>query len=462
MSALAPVPSLSPAKATSGDVRRINRIRDTLGVDGMVDALSPLLTPEKRAPIRAIAHALKTPVSTAWKVVRSLPLEDVTNLAHAQQRALLRKAVVEPAACLVPSIRPANNQYLLNTEEDALVTLISERAINEASIGRSPVRRIAAEMRSMRLQREVAPPSKRWYQNFRNRHRDVFKQVRAEVKEFARADAERADEIKEWYAVLNGLYEKHKYKPHQIFAADESGLDGEAGSREKVLVPYNVARGYQIGGALRQHVSLLHICHAAGESLPPIFAFEGVWYQPALLNGTPAGARLVMQANGYFEKDPMLGIIEHMFVYMDSRPDLYKKRWSRKQRRTLLILDGAKTHIDAAAMTQAASRGMDVIVLPAHMTHIMQVADVAVFSPFKLRYTQQCDLWRHQHPGKLMSKHDIAGIASQAINAAMTKDNVISGFRITGQWPFDPDQVLDKVDTAALMHLRCMRRPLTS
>lgn len=219
--------------------------------------------------------------------MQSIPLRDISNMAHTQQREMLRRVVEQPAAVLTPSVRPSNNQYLDNTEEEMLTKLIDDRARNEQAMGKSSIRQAAADIRSYRTGQEEKLPSKTWYYDLVTRLQPGFKQVKPCAKEHKRADAERTDEIKDWFAILKEHIDKHKYAPGCIFAMDETGLDGEAASRERVLVPKDLKRGIQIKGSLREHISMLHICNAAGHTLPPIFAFQGVWYNAALLDGAP-------------------------------------------------------------------------------------------------------------------------------------------------------------------------------
>ena len=252
-----------------------------------------------------------------------------------------------------------------------------------------------------------------------------FKQVKPSAKEHKRADAERTEEIAAWFEVLKALMDKHKYKPWCIFAMDETGLDGEAAGREKVLIPKDLKKGSQIRGSLREHISMLHICSADGHTLPPIFAFQGVWYNHDLLAGAPADSRLVMQPSGYFEQEHMLGMVQHIFSYIDSNPAMYRVRGRAAGARlpTLLIMDGCRTHFAADAMEYAASRSMTVLKLLRNLTHLMQVADVSIFGPFKIYYSQECELWRRAHPGQLMSKYDIARVATPAwVKAASVRN----------------------------------------
>jgi hypothetical protein len=449
---MAAQPALVPPSPTAprhGDVRRINRLREECGSERLVQVFTSLVSPGKPPTVRDIAAQLDVPPATAHRAMQSIPLRDISNKAHTQQREMLRRVVEQPAAALTPCLRPSNNQYLDNTEEEMLTKLIDDRARNEQAMGKSSIRQAAADIRSYRTGQVERLPGKTWYYDLVTRLQSGFKQVKPSAKEHKRADAERADEIKAWFAILKEHIDKHNYAPGCMFAMDETGLDGEAASRERVLIPKDLKRGSQIKGSLREHISMLHICNAAGHTLPPIFAFQGVWYNAALLEGAPVESRVVMQASGYFEQQHMLGIMQHIFSYIDSNPEMYRARglFGRAGARlpTLLIFDGCDTHNAANAMEYAESRNMTVLRLLPNLTHLMQVADVSIFGPFKTYYSQECELWRRTHHGQLMSKYDIARVATPAWLKAASVENVVSAFAEVGQHPFKPSAVLDKV-----------------
>lgn len=453
----------SPAAPRPGDVRRIDRLRQDCGSELLVQVFTSLVSPGKPPTVRDVAARLGASPATTHRAMQSIPLRDISNMAHTQQREMLRRVVEQPAAVLTPSVRPSNNQYLDNTEEEMLTKLIDDRARNEQAMGKSSIRQAAADIRSYRTGQEEKLPSKTWYYDLVTRLQPGFKQVKPCAKEHKRADAERTDEIKDWFAILKEHIDKHKYAPGCIFAMDETGLDGEAASRERVLVPKDLKRGIQIKGSLREHISMLHICNAAGHTLPPIFAFQGVWYNAALLDGAPVDSRVVMQASGYFEQQHMLGILQHIFSYIDSNPAQYRVGGHAAGARlpTLLIFDGCGTHSAANAMEYAESRSMAVLRLLPNLTHLMQVADVSIFGPFKAYYSQECELWRREHHGQLMSKYDIARVATPAWLKAASVKNVLAAFAEVGQHPFNPSVVLDKVCellplfVVAVLHLGC-------
>lgn len=433
------------------DVKRIVRLREKVGQENLYDALSPLVmanTDDKPLTVRKLAAALNVATGTAWKLKQSLPLADISNLSHAGRRAALRNIVASPQKVVTPSIHPTRKQYLTNIEIDTLVQLIDARAHNQQAIGMSGIRQYAADMRAVRLKVErVDLPSRTWYYDFEKRWLTAFRPLKPTPREYKRASAERAPEIERFFQSLRQLYDNRQYAPHCIWAADETGLEGDAACREKVQVPKVLRQGMQVKGSFRDHVSAMHICNAAGVNLPPVFSFIGKWFSPDLLDGAPVGSKLAMQENGYFEQSHMTGFFEHMVEYMDSRPDLYRGDGdiTKPRLRSLLILDGAATHISGDAWEYAEQQHIDVTFLPPNLTHIMQVSDVGVFGAFKIAYRNVCEQWRHEHRGQDIDKFHIAAITGKAWEKAMTAHNVLSGFRKTGQWPLEPAAVLDQV-----------------
>ena len=441
----------SPLKPPAGDVRRITRIRENIGTENMYNALFPLVatpSPAKRPPVRHTATALGTDLATAWRVRNSLPLEEISNMSFAGRRATLLAAVETPEKVVIPSILPHHHFYLNQVESEALVKLIDTRAHNNQGIGKTGIRQYAADLRAQRLlQPRVPLPSKSWYYEFKRLWLDDdFRPLRSKAKELKRAAAERKPEIEAWFRKLKGYYDEHDYPPHCIWAGDETGLDGDVDSKERIIVPKTLKVAEKLKGSFRDHVSAMHICNAAGVNLAPIFSFIGKLFHPDLLNGAPDGSKTAMQASGYFDHLHLKAFLVHMVEYMDSRPDMYRVDGdiTKPRLRCLFILDGASTHVSGDALQYAMVHLIDVMFLPANLTHIMQVSDVGVFGPFKIAYRKAADEWRHVNRRE-MDKYDIAAIEATAWAAAMNEHNVISGFFNVGQWSFSPSMVLDMV-----------------
>jgi outer membrane biosynthesis protein TonB len=272
-----------------------------------------------------------------------------------------------------------------------------------------------------------------WYSAFRVRHPELTERV-AEIMPSSRLNAEQKDgNIAHFFTLLARF--RH-LTPSQIYAADETGLDGDGSRRQKVIVPTNTPRVYKKGSSYREHTSILHMANALGESVPPVFIFKAKKKVDAnivqqMAEFAPEGLYGV-QENGYFTSINTSAILQHL------------DKHSASPRPLLLIMDGAGGHLDAESAKLAISLGIDILLLPSHTTHILQVADVAVFRPFKEAWKGQCAKRRREKRLSTARGHcgihqtDIVPMAMTAWAAAMTSSNVTSGFRRTGIFPYDP------------------------
>lgn len=60
-----------------------------------------------------------------------------------------------------------------------------------------------------------------------------------------------------------------------------------------------------------------------------------------------------------------------------------------------------------------------------------------VFGPFKRYCNSASDAWMINNPGRNMSINDIPSIAARAFPLAAPPSNILSGFRVTGIWPYN-------------------------
>ena len=186
------------------------------------------------------------------------------------------------------------------------------------------------------------------------------------------------------------ILEKYKHlPPEQVLAGDETGLHGDGALRSRVLVPVGMKRVKTPKSRTQTHIGVMHIGSAKGDTLPPVMVFEGAWTYNHHVDALPKDALIGMQENGHFIGLHMIQVLQHIVKHaVAARPLLF-------------IVDGASSHIDWDAILYAQKELIDILCLPANMTHKLQVADVALFGPFK-RY------WRHHGGG------DVLGTGSRA------------------------------------------------
>jgi hypothetical protein len=358
-------PEPNAALAPARSVLRVERVCAAMprGAAGVADVLIQLIEPGrgtgKTVTVRQTAQRLGQSVSTTWRMLKSLPLADISNTSHSRQRVVLQNVIAKPASFLPAVVRPKSATYLNCVQEELLIDVIRKRAENEQAIGMSAILQIASDIRSAEKQIPVLPPGRDWYAAFRERH-DEFKSLKATKKEYKRADAEREGDIRQFFDDMKAQLDLHHPSPHCKFAMDETGLAGETGTQEKVLVPNEMRSAVQLKGSFREHISMMHICNAAGVTAAPMFMFQGTWLPPNILFGAPPGSRAGMQSNGYFEKANMLAVFRHIVEFTERYPALYyvaqtmsNVDFCSQRVQLLLIVDGAKCHFAADALRYA-------------------------------------------------------------------------------------------------------------
>ena len=183
--------------------------------------------------------------------------------------------------------------------------------------------------------------------------------------------------------------------------------------------------------AEREWLSVLSAINAQGESIPNYYIFKGVRKLNNYVALCEEGAMMGMQKKGWMDTIHFIEWMDH-FIHK-----LEKEERLSENRRNLLILDGHKLHINMEVLMKAREHCIDMISLPSHTSHELQPLDKACFKPFKVAFRAYRDLWNLTNSGRKCKKENLAQWASLALQKALTKKNIESGFRGTGIWPLN-------------------------
>jgi hypothetical protein len=149
----------------------------------------------------------------------------------------------EKKQCIVHAIQATHSgpQRLLDvTTENDLVSW----ALNMQERG-YPVSKLTICMKAMELHvyhnnnSDRSRPhhtraSQRWWVGFKTRHREIVLRT-PHALEKERQKQTKQEIIDEYFDKLEKLYQKYKYEPHQIYAGDEVGIDGDGIDTKKVI-----------------------------------------------------------------------------------------------------------------------------------------------------------------------------------------------------------------------------------
>lgn len=85
----------------------------------------------------------------------------------------------------------------------------------------------------------------------------------------------------------------------------------------------------------------------------------------------------------------------------------------------------------------AKDNGVTILTIPPHCPHTFQPLDVGVLLPMKNSYNAEMDNWMVRHSGQTVSIYDISAFVAAAFDKAIRPENIKSGFRKKGIFPFD-------------------------
>jgi len=121
-----------------------------------------------------------------------------------------------------------------------------------------------------------------------------------------------------------------------------------------------------------------------------------------------------------------------------------------KEHPVLLLLDGHATHVKNLAVIELARKNfITVLCFPPHTTHKLQPLDVSFMRPLSMYYSQEINIYLLNHPGRIVTLHEIGKIFGTAYNKAATVKNAVSGFNKTGIYPYIPEDFSDEDFIAA-------------
>ena len=233
---------------------------------------------------------------------------------------------------------------------------------------------------------------------------------------------------------LNDLQIRNK--PHQIFNADETGLQ-MINPPQKVLTEKGARQVYSVTtGERGETFTVLGCMSASGSYIPPYIVFKGVRKRPEWSEGFPPGTRIEVSDTGYMKDELFVSFLEHFRAHTPPGP-------------TVLIVDGHQTHVSLRALEYGIANDISLVALPPHTTHLLQPADRSFFKPLKSYWKTATN--RHvRNTGMKITKFNVGKLVSEAWGKAAQVGTAVNGFAVCGINPFNsgviPDHLYDDSD----------------
>lgn len=223
--------------------------------------------------------------------------------------------------------------------------------------------------------------------------------------------------------------------PQNIFNLDETGMSTVVSSG-KVLAEKGMKQVSRISSAERGvNVTMCCCISATGHALPPVYIFPRVHFQDRMLKGAPPGSLGLACHSGWMNSELFPQALAHFIEHMNIS----------KSKPGVLLMDNHISHVSIEAIDIAKENGLSLLTFPPHCSHKLQPLDVCVYGPFKKYYGSFVDSWLSQHGGRPVTIYETAELSGQAFARAFTIENIVSSFRATGIYPFNPDIFTDDV-----------------
>ena len=144
---------------------------------------------------------------------------------------------------------------------------------------------------------------------------------------------------------------------------------------------------------------------------------------------------MAMQEKGYMTSYLFLRWMDHFIQQLEELQDLSPTN------RHMIILDGHKSHVTLEVMKKAKAHGVDMLSLPSHTSHGRQPLDVACFKPFKIAFKAYRNKWMSENNGNIVEKETLAHWLDLSLKKALSKSNILAGFKAIGIWPLNLERM---------------------
>jgi hypothetical protein len=116
----------------------------------------------------------------------------------------------------------------------------------------------------------------------------------------------------------------------------------------------------------------------------------------------------------------------------------------------MLLFDGHGSHVTRAVIEFCEQKKIILLCLPSHSTHILQPCDVGVFGPFGESYRKHLLAKTKWGAGYSIDKIQFLEIPQLARADSINRANIVSSWRKTGLFPFNPEIVIGSIPAVQL------------
>jgi hypothetical protein len=244
--------------------------------------------------------------------------------------------------------------------------------------------------------------------------------------------------IGDWFKLVESIRAKYGIVDEDTYNFDETGfMMGMITSRAVVTSSERCGRPKTVQQGNREWVTVIQGINATGWAIEPFIIFQGkhhlsAWYKE---DNLPQDWVIGVSENGWTNNKLGVEWLEHF--------DRHTKSKTIGTHR-LLVLDGHESHNSAEFNQLCEEKKIITLCMPPHSSHLLQPLDVGCFAPLKKAYGCQAENLMRNHINHIDKTSFLSSFIA-AYKAAMTKSNILGGFRGAGLAPLNPETVISKL-----------------
>lgn len=274
-------------------------------------------------------------------------------------------------------------------------------------------------------------PGHDWFTNFIKRHRELtirlgenIKRVRASVSE---------EIINNYFENLQTCLEG--VPPSNIINYDETNFTDDPGTI-KVVVKRGSKHPERVIDNSKTSISVMIAASADGYIFPPYTVYKAKHIYPTWIEGGIPGSGYNRNSSGWFD----------LIIFEEWWNTIILPRLKKLDGPKVVIGDNLSSHVSYHVIRSCADNNIRFVLLPPNSTHICQPLDVAFFRPLKMEWRKVLTTWKEKNRGVLPKSEfpKLLRITLETVGYKESK-NAIAGFKASGIYPLDKEQVLKKI-----------------
>ena len=304
-------------------------------------------------------------------------------------------------------------------------------------------------------------------------------------KEISKQRGESFDHVKTLDGVLQNIFENNPEiarDPNKIWNMDETGIDCEFGTKEKVASSsssnHSGSRISADGSGTGVHVTCVVAVSASGLRCPPFFIIQGKHPMSSWTDAIEGKPGQILKSTvlerftreNWFPHNGVKAMSEKGSMTMQTLPlfmthfNTFVRRHVPQDEKILMTLDGHSSRKGIDWLDEATKNNIEVAKTPANTSHVLQPCDQRVNKVINSRVRRVRDRLFEAGFNKTKSVKFKLISALAAIDDLSLNDVRVS-FSVTGLWPMDMrflktfETNADRLKAESQEHLEKQRKP---